>query len=171
MSVAMQERVTGIPAGTWTLDPAHSAVSFRVVDPTQFFATVNGWFDEFEGAIEAGDAVEDMTVRGRIKADSLDTRQEQRDAHLKSADFLNVSTNPEILFESTRVESDGESLRIVGNLTMGGAPQEIELDGEVHAVGHHEASDTDRVLLSAEGQLGFGPFTVDVSIDATAVRS
>ncbi len=171
MAVAPQERATPIPAGTWTLDPDHSAVTFRIIDATQFFATVTGQFEEFDGTIDAGESVDDTRIRGRIKADSLNTRQEQRDAHLKSPDFLNVSSNPEILFESKRVESDGDSLRIVGTVTMGGAPQEIELEGRVHAAGHHEASGTDRVLLTAEGELAFGPITVDVSIDATAVRS
>jgi polyisoprenoid-binding protein YceI len=171
MSAVATKTKTTIPAGTWTLDPVHSAVTFRIVDTTQFFATVNGRFEEFDGTIEAGDATADMTIRGRITADSINTRQEQRDTHLKSADFLNVSSNPEILFESKRVEDDGGSLRIVGTVTMGGAPQEIELEGRVHAVGHHEASGTDRALLSAQGTLPFGPITVDVSIDATAVSS
>jgi polyisoprenoid-binding protein YceI len=170
MSAVATESKTTIPAGTWTLDPAHSAVTFRIVDTTQFFATVNGHFDEFEGTIEVGDAA-DAKIRGRITAGSINTRQEQRDAHLKSPDFLNVSSNPEILFESKRVEEGGDSLRIVGTVTMGGAPQEIELEGRVHAVGHHEASGTDRILLSAQGALAFGPITVDVSVDATAVRS
>jgi len=171
MSTATAERQTVIPAGIWTLDPIQSAVTFRVIDATQFFATVNGRFQEFEGTIEAGETAEDTKIRGRIKADSISTLQEQRDAHLKSPDFLDVSSNPEILFESTSVEPAGDSLRILGTVTMTGAPQEIELDGRIHAPGHHEASDTDRVLLSAQGRLGFGPIDVDVSIDATALRS
>ena len=96
MSTTATERRATIPAGTWTLDPVHSAVTFRVVDATQFFATVNGRFEEFEGTIEAGDTIEDLKIRGRIQADSITTHQEQRDAHLKSPDFLNVSSNPEI---------------------------------------------------------------------------
>ena len=171
MSTLTTERPIAIPAGIWTLDPIHSAVSFRVVDKTQFFATVNGRFEEFEGTVEAGDTLEDLKVRGRIKADSVTTFQEQRDAHLKSSDFLNVSSNPEILFESTRVEEEGAKLRILGTLTMTGAPQEIELLGEIHAAGHHGASGTDRVLVSAEGELAFGPITVDVTIDATALKA
>src|SRR3712207_9444555 len=80
MTTIAPDRITEIPAGTWTLDPAHSAVTFRVVDATQFFATVNGRFEEFEGAIEAAEAVEDLKIHGRIKADSITTNQEQRDA-------------------------------------------------------------------------------------------
>ncbi|MBW3593198.1 MAG: YceI family protein [Actinobacteria bacterium] len=171
MSTITTERPVTIPAGTWTLDPVHSAVSFRVVDKTQFFATVNGRFEEFEGTVEAGETLDDLKIRGRIKADSITTSQEQRDAHLKSPDFLNVSSNPEILFESTRVEEEEGKLRILGTLTMTGAPQEIELVGEIHAAGHHEASGTDRVLVSAEGELEFGPITVDVAVDATALKA
>src|SRR5918999_1284431 len=84
------------------------------------------------GTIDAGERLEETKIRGRIKADSIDTRQEQRDAHLKSPDFLDVSSNPEILFESKRIEAEGDGLRIVGDLTMTGAPQEIELTGEIH---------------------------------------
>ena len=171
MTTITTERPTAVPAGTWTLDPAHSAVTFRVVDTTQFFATVNGRFEEFEGTIEAGERLDDTRIHGRINADSIDTRQEQRDTHLKSPDFLNVSSNPEIVFESKRIEADGDGLRIVGDLTMTGAPQEIELVGEIHAAGHHEASGSDRVLISAHGQLQFGPITVDVAIDATAIKA
>ena len=172
MTTIAPDRITEIPAGTWTLDPAHSAVTFRVVDATQFFATVNGRFEEFEGAIEAAEAVEDLKIHGRIKADSIKTNQEQRDAHLKSPDFLNVTSNPEILFESQRVEAEeGGRLRILGTLTMTGAPQELELVGEIHAAGHHEASGSDRVLVSAAGQLQFGPIAVDAAVDATAVKA
>jgi polyisoprenoid-binding protein YceI len=171
MSVTTAEPQTVIPAGTWALDPVHSAIGFRVIDATQFFATVNGQFQEFEGTIEAGETVEGTKIRGRIKAESITTRQEQRDAHLRSPDFLDVSSNPEILFESTSVEPAGDLLRIFGTVTMTGSPQEIELEGRIHAAGHHEASGTDRVLLSAQGRLSFGPINVDVSIDATALRS
>ena len=123
MSTLTSEQQVLIPAGTWTLDPVHSGVSFRVVDKTQFFATVNGRFEEFEGTIEAGETLEELKIHGRIKADSITTFQEQRDAHLKSSDFLKVSSNPEIVFESTRVE-EGENgkLRILGTLTITGAP-------------------------------------------------
>ena len=171
MSTITAERPTAIPVGTWTVDPAHSAVTFRVIDKTQFFATVNGRFDEFEGTLEAGETLDELKIHGRIKADSITTFQEQRDAHLKSPDFLNVSENPEILFESKRLEAEGEKLRILGTLTMTGAPQEIELVGEIHATGHHEASGKDRALITAEGELAFEPITVDVAIDVTAVRA
>ena len=69
MSTITTDQSVAIPSGTWTLDPAHSAVTFRVIDTTQFFATVNGRFDEFEGTVQAGETLDELEIRGRIKAD------------------------------------------------------------------------------------------------------
>lgn len=129
MSTATAER-TLIPAGTWDVDTAHSRVGFAVKH--MGVATVRGEFREFEGALEIGDDLERAKAYGVVKAASVDTNQEQRDEHLRSEDFFGAEANPELRFESKRIEQvDEDTYRIVGDLTMNGATNELELTAEV----------------------------------------
>jgi polyisoprenoid-binding protein YceI len=159
-----------IPAGTWKVDPSHSTIAFRVTDVTELFTTINGHFEEFEGVIEAGERLEDTRIRGRIKVDRLTTHQLQRDAHLKSPDFLDVERYPEITFESTRAEPTADGIRVHGTLVLKGNPQGIELEGRVHGAGRYEAGGVDRLVIEAHTELPFGPMRVEINIDVTAVR-
>jgi polyisoprenoid-binding protein YceI len=110
---------TLVPAGTWEVDPAHSSVEFSVKH--MGIANVRGRFTQFEGAVEIGDTVSSSTAHGSVTLASIDTNDEQRDGHLRSADFLDVESFPEITFESSRVEPiDDDSTRVFGNLTMHG---------------------------------------------------
>jgi polyisoprenoid-binding protein YceI len=159
-----------IPAGLWKVDPTHSTIAFRVTDVTELFTTINGHFEDFEGVIEAGERVEDTRIRGLIKVASLTTHQEQRDAHLKSPDFLDVERYPEVAFESARVDPTADGIRVRGTLTLKGNHQEIELDGRVHGAGRYEAGGVDRLVIEAHTELPFGPMRVEINIDVTAVR-
>src|SRR3954454_25368204 len=89
-----------LTTGTWTVDPTHSSVEFQVKH--MGLATVKGFFSEFEGALEVG---EDGTVTaaGTVETASLNTRNAQRDEHLRSSDFFDVERNPQISFRSTDV--------------------------------------------------------------------
>ena len=119
---------TAIPTGTWTLDKAHTKLGFAVKH--MGVSTVRGEFKDFDGSLEVD---EDGNVRahGVVKAASVDTNQEQRDEHLRSADFFDVESYPEITFESTSFEQiDDENYRVVGNLTIHGVTREIELNAE-----------------------------------------
>ena len=145
---------TIVPAGTWNVDPAHSSVSFAVKH--MGIATVRGAFRSFQGAIDATGGSPVLT--GTVDVASIDTGEEQRDAHLRSADFFDVEQHPEISFDSTRIEPiDDDSFRITGNLTLHGITREIELQGEV------QGTDTDpwgneRVGLEITGQLSRGEY-------------
>jgi polyisoprenoid-binding protein YceI len=142
---------TAIPTGTWQIDPVHSKVGFAVKH--MGVATVRGEFREFEGAIEVGEDLESSHARGTVKAASVDTNQDQRDEHLRSADFFDVASHPELRFESKRIEAvDDETLRIVGELTMNGVTRELELAAEVLGTGLG-ASDEERIGLEATGEL------------------
>jgi polyisoprenoid-binding protein YceI len=159
-----------IPAGTWKVDPTHSTIAFRVTDVTELFTTINGHFEEFEGVIEAGERLEDTRIRGLIKVASLTTHQEQRDAHLTSADFLDSERYPEITFDSTRAEPTEDGIVVHGTLTLKGTHQELELAGRVHGAGRYEAGGVDRLVIEAHTELPFGPMRVEINIDVTAVR-
>jgi polyisoprenoid-binding protein YceI len=147
---------TGVPTGTWTIDPAHSKVGFAVKH--MGIATVRGEFAEFQGTLELGEDLSTTTARGTVKAASVNTNEPQRDAHLRSPDFFDAQTYPELTFESTRVEPmDGTTLSVIGDLTMHGVTREVELQAVL------QGTDTDpwgneRVGLQVVGRLSRGDF-------------
>jgi len=150
MSTATATR-TPIPTGTWSVDPAHSKVGFAVKH--MGVATVRGEFRGFEGTIEIGDDLASSRAYGTAQAASIDTSQEQRDEHLRSADFFDAESNPELRFESKRIEAvDEETLRVVGDLSLNGVTREVELEAEVLGTGLG-ASDEERLGLEATGQI------------------
>jgi polyisoprenoid-binding protein YceI len=140
-----------VPAGTWTADASHSKVGFAVKH--MGIATVRGEFAEFEGTLEVGDDLASSVARATIKAASVDTSEPQRDAHLRSPDFFDAETYPELTFESTRIEAlDDESFRITGDLTLHGVTNEIVLTAEVQGA-DVDPWGNERVGLEITGQL------------------
>jgi polyisoprenoid-binding protein YceI len=113
---------------TWQIDAAHTDVGFAVKH--MMISTVKGRFADLEGTITIDDAdPAASSVQVTINAASVDTRQEQRDAHLRSADFFDVEKYPTLTFRSRRVESTGrDRFRIVGDLTIRGVTREIVLE-------------------------------------------
>jgi polyisoprenoid-binding protein YceI len=115
-------------------------------------STVRGEFREFEGVLEV-DESGDMRARGTVQAASVVTNQDQRDEHLRSADFFDVENHPEIAFESTSIERlDDENYAIVGDLTIHGVTRSIELNAELGGV-DVGMQDERRTGLEITGQL------------------
>ena len=111
---------------TWTIDPAHTTVEFSVKH--LMISTVRGHFGAVTGTIvldEQDPAA--STVTAEIDVTSIDTRQEQRDAHLRSPDFFDVETYPSIRFQSTRIQRDGDHYDVVGQLTIRDVTREVVL--------------------------------------------
>lgn len=123
----------GLQTGTWTIDATHSAVGFNVRH--MMVSKVRGSFKEFSGAITVGETIEDSSVTASIKASSVDTGTEQRDAHLRSSDFFNVESNETIDFVSTGVSGDSDAWKVAGNLTINGVTKPVELTVEFGGVG------------------------------------
>lgn len=112
----------------WTIDPTHSEVNFKVKHLV--VSTVTGHFDTFEASIETEKAdFTDARISFEADVNGINTKNEQRDGHLKSPDFFDAAQHPKISFVSTSVRriSDHE-LRASGNLTMRGVTKEITLD-------------------------------------------
>ncbi len=114
---------------TWKIDPAHTDIEFAVKH--MMITTVKGRFSEVSGTIVIDDEnPERSTVEAEIGAASIDTREEQRDAHLRSADFLDVEKHPTLVFRSKRVEMEENGrFRLVGELTIRGVSEEVTLEG------------------------------------------
>ena len=121
---------TQTTTSTWTIDPVHSAGEFAVKH--LMVATVRGHFRITEGTIVINEQNHTASsVTATIDASSLQTREEKRDAHLRSGDFFNAEQHPTITFTSTRVEkvSDTE-WKVTGGLTILGVTKEATLDVE-----------------------------------------
>ncbi|HXZ58302.1 MAG TPA: YceI family protein, partial [Gaiellaceae bacterium] len=148
---------TTIPAGTWAIDPVHTTIGFQVTDTSDLFSTIVGRFTGYEGRIEGG---EEPSFAGTIRVASISTDNDQRDAHLRSPDFLDAEQHPEIRFRSTAVEPTGEdAFRVRGELTIKDTPFEIELDGRLRGVGTGKAGD-ERLVVDANGAFDWGTTTV-----------
>jgi len=126
---------TKLPApGTYVIDPAHSSVEF--VARHMMVTKVRGRFNEFDGAIHVAATAEESWAEATIVAGSIDTRSEQRDAHLRSAEFLDVERFPELRFRSTSLQPAGEGRwKAVGDLTIRDVTRPVELDVEFGGTG------------------------------------
>jgi polyisoprenoid-binding protein YceI len=147
---------TIVPTGTWNVDPAHSKVGFAVKH--MGIATVRGEFTGFEGTLEIGDDLATATARGAVRTETVDTNEPQRDGHLRSADFFDAESYPEITFESTSIDPiDDETFRVTGNLTMRGTTGEVVLHAEVQGT-DVDPWGNERVGLEITGQLSRGEY-------------
>jgi polyisoprenoid-binding protein YceI len=119
-----------VPAGTWKLDSAHSAVQFKVRHLMVTY--VRGDFENISGKIVYDEQdVSQSSADITIDAASINTRVAKRDKHLRSPDFLDVAKHPSITFQSKKVEKAGEGkLRMTGDLTIRGTTREVALEIE-----------------------------------------
>ena len=115
---------------TWAVDPMHSEVLFKVKHLV--ISTVTGSFKNFTGsAITEGENFDNAAIQFSLDVNSIDTRQESRDAHLKSADFFNAELFPDIQFTSTSFKKvDDGAYKMNGDLTMKGVTKPVVLDVE-----------------------------------------
>ncbi len=114
----------------WQLDPVHSAAHFSVRH--LMISNVRGEFTKLTGSAQINSAdMTKSTVEVTIEAGSLNTREPQRDEHLRSSDFFDVAKFPTLTFRSKRVEALGaEDFKVVGDLTIHGVTKEVTLDVE-----------------------------------------
>jgi polyisoprenoid-binding protein YceI len=156
MSTTTTALPTGIPTGTWAVDRSHSKIGFAVKH--MGIATVRGEFKDFEGTLEIGEDLSSARISGTVKTASVDTNEPQRDEHLRSADFFDAGTYPELGFQSRSVEQiDDETFRIVGDLTLHGITNELVLTAEVNGV-DVDPYGNEKVGLEVTGQLSRGDY-------------
>ncbi|HEX7498524.1 MAG TPA: YceI family protein [Candidatus Limnocylindrales bacterium] len=118
---------------TWTLDPAHSQIEFAVKH--MMVTTVRGQFRKFTTEVDFDEEhPERSSVVAHIDVSSIDTGMEARDAHLRSADFFEAETFPELTFRSRSIEARGDGYKIDGDLTIRGETRPVTLDAEIGGV-------------------------------------
>src|SRR5262245_20674696 len=112
---------------TWAIDPAHTHVAFAVKH--LMISTVRGRFGGVSGTVHTDES--DWSKSGvevEIDASTIDTREQQRDGHLKSPDFFDVEKHPKLTFKSTRVTGSGDQFKVIGDLTIHGVTKAVTLD-------------------------------------------
>jgi polyisoprenoid-binding protein YceI len=152
---------TPIPAGTWTIDPSHSEVGFSVRH--LMVSKVKGTFESFSGTITIAENPLDSTVVADVDLSSINTRDAQRDGHLRSADFFEVETYPNLTFRSTAVKENGDDYVVTGDLTIKGTTLPVELDLEFNGT-HPDPWGGTRAGFSAETEISRREFGVDFEV-------
>lgn len=138
---------------TWKLDPTHSMVEFAVKH--MMFSTVKGRFGKVDGTVKLPDAggYDGLEIDAMIDASSIDTRAEDRDKHLRSADFFDVEKHPHLTFKAKKVEHlGGNKLRVTGALTIREHTKEVTLDVTEEGRGQ-DPWGNQRVGFTAEGEI------------------
>ena len=135
------------PAGKYELDPSHTEVGFVA---RHMLTKVRGRFTDFSGTIEVGDTPETSSVEVEVKTGSVQTNFQQRDDHLRSADFFETDAHPVMTFRSTAIRhTGGTSFELDGDLTIRDVTKPITLEGELLGWGKDPYENT---FFSAEAK-------------------
>jgi polyisoprenoid-binding protein YceI len=135
----------------WDIDPDHSVIEFRVTH--MVVSKTSGRFLDYSGFIEMdADAKTLKTIEATIKSESINTNQEKRDMHLRNADFLDVKQFPTIAYRMKNYQKDGDTYKVVGNLTLRGVTKEVPVIGTFNGVTKDPWGNT-RAGFTAEGTL------------------
>jgi len=118
-----------LTAGTWNLDASHSEVGFSVRHAG--ISKVRGSFTEFDATLNIAETIAESSVEATIQIASVNTKDANRDGHLKSADFFDAEQFPTMTFKSTGIKGDADDLVVIGDLTIRGVTKEVELAAEL----------------------------------------
>lgn len=141
-----------IPAGTFTIDTAHSTVGFEI--PHLVISTVEGKFSKFDGSVTIDSKLEKSKATLNIDTASINTDNKDRDDHLRSPDFFDVAQkkNEKITFVVKKVSGTPEDLKLIGDLTIKGKSKEITLDAKyLGAV--NDPFGNEKIAFSANGKI------------------
>lgn len=153
--------IQGLTAGTWTIDPSHSEVSFTVRH--LMVSKVRGTFRTFSGQITVDDNLQASVVSADIDMNTIDTRDETRDNHLRSHDFFEVTSYPTMTYRSTGVRQDGADYVVDGELTLKGVTRPVALAVEFGGVGSDPWGGT-RAGFTATTTINRNDFGVDIKM-------
>ncbi|MEI4270508.1 YceI family protein [Klenkia sp. LSe6-5] len=154
-------QIPGYLAGTWDIDASHSTVGFSVRH--MMVSKVRGYFTKFEGVVVTAEDPTASTVEATIDMDSIDTRQEQRDAHIKSADFFDTGNHTVMTFRSTAVKAKGDDWTIEGDLTIKGITKPTTLELELNGFGPDAYGGT-RAGFSGKTEISRKEYGVDIDM-------
>ncbi|OOB89378.1 YceI family protein [Rathayibacter sp. VKM Ac-2630] len=125
--------IPGYKAGSWVIDPTHSEVAFSVRH--LMISKVKGKFERFTATFTTGENPLDSTVEATAEVASINTNEPNRDGHLRTGDFFEAETHPEIHFASTGVRANGDDFLVDGNLTIKGVTKPVTFEVEFGGFG------------------------------------
>ena len=146
-----------LTAGTWAIDPIHSSINFSVRH--LMVGKIHGRFDQFSGAITVA---EDGTpsVTANVDVNSIDTGNEQREAHIKAPDFFDVAQFPTATFVSTAVRANGDDYVLDGDFTLKGVTKPVTMtlvfNGTSPGMGRGEVAGFEASVLLSRKDFGVG---------------
>jgi polyisoprenoid-binding protein YceI len=146
-----------LSTGTWAIDPDHSSIEFSVRH--LIVSNVRGRFDNFSGAIVVAEEGT-PSVTAEIAVDSVNSGNEQRDAHVKAADFFDVENYPTATFASTGVRANGDDYVLDGEFTLKGVTKPVslalEFGGTNPGMGHGEVAGFEASVILNRKDFGVG---------------
>ena len=155
--------LNGLTPGTWKVDPSHSEVGFVVRH--LMVSKVKGRFTDVSGTITVAEDVLQSSVVATARTASIDTRDENRDAHLRSADFFDADNNPEITFRSTALRAKGSDFEMDGELTIKGVTKPVTFSLEFNgATANPLAAGAATAGFSAETEINRKDFGLEWNV-------
>ena len=137
---------------TWNIDPVHSVAEFKVKH--MMISNVKGQFTGFSGTLSLDEAdVTNSRIEATIDAASINTRDPQRDAHLKSADFFDAEKFPTLSFKSARITRQHDGLEVEGDLTMHGVTHKVKFAVEGPTAPGKDPWGNTRIGISATARI------------------
>jgi polyisoprenoid-binding protein YceI len=153
--------IPGYLTGTWTIDTVHSDVAFSVRH--MMVSKVRGNFRNFSGTIVTGENPLESSVTAEIDLNSIDTNNEQRDNHVRSADFFDVEKFPTMTYKSTSVSGSGDTFVLQGDLTLKGVTKNVPLKLELNGF-TADPYGGQRAGFSAIAEISRSEFGVDIQL-------
>src|SRR5690554_931245 len=134
----------------WNIDPSHTEIGFRVKH--MMFTNVKGQFKEYDADIAFDDSLQNASFEFNANVNSIDTNNNDRDNHLRSADFFNVEQFPALKFKSTEVKNNGSDYEIKGDLTIKDVTRPVALKGTISGL-MKDPRFNNRMALALEGAI------------------
>jgi polyisoprenoid-binding protein YceI len=156
-AASTETSIPGYQAATWNIDPVHSEVGFSVRH--MMVSKVRGRFTSFSGQLVTAEDPLQSSVTAEIDLSSINTGQEQRDEHIRSADFFEVETYPTMTYKSTGVRVEDGEYVLDGDLTLKGVTRSVPLRLELQGFGP-DAYGGYRAGFSATGEINRSDFNV-----------
>jgi polyisoprenoid-binding protein YceI len=151
----------GLVAGRYAFDTTHSEVSFTVRH--LMVSKVRGIFGTFDGEIVVAENPLDSTVAATVDMSSIDTREENRDNHLRSSDFFSIEQHPQMTFRTTSLRTAGEDFVLAGELTIKGTTKPVEFALEYNGAGSDPWGGT-RAGFTAKTDISRKEFGIDLEM-------
>lgn len=149
-----------VPAGTWTVDPVHSSVTFSVTHNN--VATFRSGFETYEATLTGGD---EARLVGSVDVQSIDIDEAQLKGHLMSPDFFDIERHPKLTFTSTRLDiADDGTVRLAGDLSIKGQEREVEATGRFGEL-PADLGGNPRVALSVSTAVDRRDFGIEFNAD------